>query len=559
MKHEWRMSHIIRMYMIILMLIFLGIVIYLNNFALSKIRESEIDKETDLLENLVHVWDNMLENNTIFIENFLANNEALVKLNVAKTHEDKVYALQEIRDTLKEYAMLNYGMGEIFFYSEMETDNNYLIAYHEDSMITSKTMQERIGQILEVYKQKGRMKKWLIAEVDGQNCLIYISERNGNYIGCWSNVDYLISKVTKTSDSSYKFFVTDENGISRTGKYLNGQQIDLEAANYYLEESGEQYWQIAKKSDLIQIYFVEHLEKSSAEASIIQVRNIMVLMCGLLGALLLLLSGFLEYFLYRPIRKLVLKMMQISEGNFETKISNTSNLKEIRILNETFNQMVDEIKNLKLTVYEEKLREQKVRLQYLQIQIRPHFLVNGLNSIHTMIDMQNPDGAREMCRYLAKYFRFLYNKSTDLIVITEELEHVETYVHIQKIRRPNRIDFSMSVEESCHICLVPPLLLLTFVENSIKYGIDVEQQKNSISIAVFREDGMTQIMIRDSGPGFSAEILECMEHDRPIRQGDRECMGMRNGLERLRLFYGEAAEIHIYNENGAVVRIGIPM
>ena len=94
----------------------------------------------------------------------------------------------------------------------------------------------------------------------------------------------------------------------------------------------------------------------------------------------------------------------ISEGNFETKITAATNLREIRILNNTFNKMVDEIKHLKIAIYEDQLREQKVRLQYLQMQIRPHFLVNALNSVCSMIDMKNEAGAREMCRYLARVF-----------------------------------------------------------------------------------------------------------------------------------------------------------
>lgn len=56
-------------------------------------------------------------------------------------------------------------------------------------------------------------------------------------------------------------------------------------------------------------------------------------------------------------------------------------------------------------MYEDELRQQKIRLQYLQMQIRPHFLVNALNSIRTMIDMKYFENAQEMCFHLADYFR----------------------------------------------------------------------------------------------------------------------------------------------------------
>ena len=146
--------------------------------------------------------------------------------------------------------------------------------------------------------------------------------------------------------------------------------------------------------------------------------------------ILILFSGFLEYFLYQPIRRLIEKMMQIAEGQFENKIEDTSHLREIQVLNETFNQMVDEIKNLKIEIYEDEIREQKIRLQYLQMQIRPHFLVNALNSVRTMIDMKWEDSAVEMCCYLADYFRALSRNNIDMVIISEELKQVETYVNI---------------------------------------------------------------------------------------------------------------------------------
>ena len=112
---EIRMSHLVRTYCILLLLVFLGVVVYLNVFALQKIREQERVRELDTLGNLVLMWDNMLENNTIFIENFMANNADMAMLGIAKTHEDQIYALQELKSTLDEYALLNYGMNELFF------------------------------------------------------------------------------------------------------------------------------------------------------------------------------------------------------------------------------------------------------------------------------------------------------------------------------------------------------------------------------------------------------------------------------------------------------------
>ena len=158
-----------------------------------------------------------------------------------------------------------------------------------------------------------------------------------------------------------------------------------------------------------------------------------------------------------------------------------------------------------------------------------------------------------------EYFRFLYNKNTDLIVITEELEHVKTYVHIQEMRRPGRIVFDVAIDDDCRVCLVPPLLLQTFVENCIKHGIDMEQQMNTISIRVTKKASMAEMLIRDCGPGFPLEVLDCIHQVRTIVRDGRECVGIHNVFARLRLFYGDGVEMTAYNDSGAVVRIGIPM
>ncbi len=559
LHREIRMSRLVRMYCILLLLVFLGVVVYLNVFALNKIREQERVREQDTLGNLVLMWDNMLENNTIFIENFMANNPDMAMLGIAKTHEDQIYAIQELKSTLDEYALLNYGMNELFFYSEALGDNGYLTSYRYNTELSGNTSKERIREIISIYKNEGTMRKWIIDKVGGQNYLIYLTEKGGNYAGCWCSISYLIRQVVQEDLAFRSYFIVDEDRISRTDNYLDGQGIDLDATDWYSPEDHTRYRQISKKSNLINMYYVEHIEKSAEEESILRVRNVMVLMSVILGSLLVLFSGYLEYFMYRPIRGLVSRMLLISEGNFESKITDNTSLREIRILNQTFNKMVDEIKTLKIAIYEDELREQKVRLQYLQMQIRPHFLVNALNSVCSMIDMKNEAGAREMCRYLAQYFRFLYNKNTNMIVITEELEHVETYVRIQEMRRPGRIVFDYTIEDECRVCLVPPLLLHTFVENSIKYGIDMERQINTIAIQVTKTASMAQIIIRDCGPGFPLEVLDCIHQISPIIRDGRECVGIHNVFARLRLFYGDGVEMTAYNDNGAVVKIKIPL
>ncbi len=559
MKKMWNMSHLVKLYLGLLLLVFLGIVIYLNVFALGEIREREIAKEQDTLANWVTIWDNMLENNTIFIENFVANNEGMVKLGVAKTHEDEVYALQEIKSALTEYSLLYNGMTEVFFCAKGLGENGYLTNTHTVRVRDLGMAKERIEKFIRAYETEEMERGWLIRQIEGRNYLIYMRKKNDNYIGCWCAVDDLIRDAATAHRTGSSFFVADKEGVSVTDSYFKGVKMDLSSNRFFCQETEREYWQIVQKSSLISLYFIEHLEKGEAEAAILKIRNFMILACGVLGILLLLLSVFFDYVLYRPIRKLVKKMQQIAGGNFETRITDQTRLREVEVLYETFNQMVDEIRDLKIAVYEDEIRQQKIRLQYLQMQIRPHFLVNALNSIRTMIDMRYFENAQEMCFHLADYFRYLSRQNTDMVILSEELAHVENFLEIQKMRRPGKIAFDCRIQEECQHCLVPPLLIQTFVENSLKYGIDLKKQRNCIKIRITKEDAQAQILISDNGAGFPPKVLEDLMENRSILQNQRECVGIRNVIARLRLFYGEQTKVECFNREGAVVKIRVPM
>lgn len=556
MKKEIKMLHLVRLYTVVLIVLFLGIVIYINGFALRRLRTLEYASEQELLGSFAKVWNSTLENNAVFVENFIANSDAVARLNVASRREDKIYALQDIKSSMDEYALLNYGMNELFFYYENGDAKEYLCAYQSTPM-TTRTSYERIDEVIRLYEASGADKKWVIEKIDGENYLIYVNEKNGNYAGCLCSVAHLLDMVENDAGDFRHFFIADGSGISRTDGYLDGLYVELLGDSWENPQDGGRFRQIAQKSELMDIYFVEHIEISAQEASLVGIRNIMIVLTVILGGALCLFSAYMEYFLYRPIRKLVAKMVEISEGNFEAHITDKTNLREIRILNQTFNTMVDEIKDLKITVYEDALREQKTKLAWLQMQIRPHFLVNALNTVYSMINMKREESALEMCIYLSRYFQFLYNKPTELILITEEMEHVSMYIKIQQLRRPEHVFYRFSMAEDCRLCLLPPLILQTFVENSFKYGSDLSG-KLSIDISARKDGNGTEVVIRDQGPGFPKSVLEDIRLSRATVQGQRECVGILNACERLKLFFGDRARLCVHNDGGAVVTIYIP-
>jgi sensor histidine kinase YesM len=136
---------------------------------------------------------------------------------------------------------------------------------------------------------------------------------------------------------------------------------------------------------------------------------------------------------------------------------------------------------------------------------------------------------------------------------------------MQKLCKPDAFTFSAIVEENVEDCKILPLVIQTFAENAVKHGlaaarcIEITIYITSMELA---GEEFLYIVISDTGNGFPQQILELIETDRPIIYDGCEHIGIRNTLQRIRMAYGEKADIKLSNmrENyGAVVEITLPM
>lgn len=557
-KKDFRMQDLLRLYNGVMLLIVFGIIMYINLFALRQMAAGEIRREQDILDMQMTLIDQNLENNTTFVNNLAGNNLSVIQYMNAQTEQERYYAASEINERLSDYALMNYGMNEMFFYSDQGGSYKYL-STNRTMLDGRNEIRQRIIQLLESYEAEGISQKWILENIDGTNYLIYFVENKGCFVGCYCTVDYLLGSYSYEKEG-ITLFLTDGNGVSYTDDYLDGQTVDLTSDTYKSMEENQSYRQISTRSGIVDLYLVEHIETSLAERSLVSIRDIMVIVSVILLSSIFFISFLLNRQMYQPVRVLITRMLEISEGNFETEICQPSRLREIRILNDTFNEMAKEIQHLKIRIYEEKIREQEITLQYLQGQIKPHFFVNALNSVYSMAEMKDCDSVQRMCLYLVNYFRYLYQKNQKLVLITDELKHAEDYVKIQEMRMPGQFRITVDFETECCLCLVPPLMIKTFVENSLKYGISLERGDDYIHIQVRRINHQVCIKIRDGGPGFPQEVLESINHkEQPEASGRKSRVGIYNVLNRMRLVYGDEAWIYLSNDNGACVDIYIPM
>jgi two-component sensor histidine kinase len=195
-----------------------------------------------------------------------------------------------------------------------------------------------------------------------------------------------------------------------------------------------------------------------------------------------------------------------------------------------------------------KLEKENVgsQLAFLKNQISPHFFMNTLNNIHSLIDV-NTDEAKESIIQLSKLMRhLLYDSDADKISLKKEIEFIRNYVDLMKLRFSDKVKITLTAPDQLPDALIPPLLFTSFVENAFKHGISYQNSSFvKISFSVSDKDLIFEI---------SNSIAKTESND--LISG----IGIENSRKRLALIYGDSYELHIEEKNKEYhVRLNIPL
>ena len=230
---------------------------------------------------------------------------------------------------------------------------------------------------------------------------------------------------------------------------------------------------------------------------------------------------------------------------------------------EAFDSLQMQLQELKIDVYEEKLALARTELEYFQLQIKPHFFVNCFSIIFGMAQKKDFSRIQEFCLKLSNYVRFLFRDGFTMVTLREELSVIREYLDIQNIRHRTENQMQDSIEEALLSREIPPLLLLTFVENAVKHA-ELNAWNLTVCILVSRleEQQKLRFIVKNNGSKFPDEYLELLNDPAYYLDGGSHGgrgVGIRNIHKRLSLIYGNRFSLHFYNSNkGACVEILLP-
>ncbi|CAI6086644.1 ATP-binding protein [Cohnella sp. JJ-181] len=191
-------------------------------------------------------------------------------------------------------------------------------------------------------------------------------------------------------------------------------------------------------------------------------------------------------------------------------------------------------------------------MDFLQAQITPHFLYNSLNAL-VGLSYKDAEKLRETIQHLSTYLRakFTFIFDGDLVPFERELELVEAYLAIERLRFGERLQVRLQIEEGFD-CLLPPLILQPIVENAVRHGIGSKTEPGTVEIAARRTEDGVEIAVTDNGIGMSKEKLDALQ------EGRTGGVGIANVNRRLSMLYGRKLDIASIPGEGTRIRLHLP-
>ena len=269
---------------------------------------------------------------------------------------------------------------------------------------------------------------------------------------------------------------------------------------------------------------------------------------------------YLRKSVFNPLKNMTTIMSEIGQGNLEKRLPEMKT-QELSSIGATFNEMMDKLEDAKIETYEQQLVARKAKTDSLRLQIRRHFFLNCLKNIYAMASVGDIDGIKSTALLLSTNLRYTLNFDADTVELQKELEMCKDYIKLQGIGQNLKPELMIESDPRLDTFLIPPVSLLTIMENSCKYGNTASKQlviKIQTSIKVLDEQQYAIIAIQDNGPGYSEEMLRLLNRNiQDVSKNNH--VGLANTLLRFRMMYGEETTILFANNNGAKIEIFIPM
>ena len=540
LNHDLSKKHSIHFFFkLLLVLLLINILI---NIAMSNITRNFIKNQNIVhLRSSIEIYADSVNEKLHSVERFMystiTHNESLENLNHVQTFLEYQENLKKVQTSFTEFEYQN----ETHMTFLLETDStdhfinvsNLYIPY-EDYLLLKTYLKSLSSDISD--------RKWKNVTTKNSEYLVKSVHYEGKIIYAVISSEDILKPLNKLN-------------IGNNGKLSLKEPNNIPSANYLIHAQNEKthlpfdiyvlvdYAEVFRNITLLEVFL-------SAVPIIITILSIIIIL-------------YIRQWMIKPITRLTERLSQLGDSIPPSEFFISEGILEIDKANDKLNKVIFDMQELKIREYHSQLELKKIELNYLKNQIRPHFYLNMLSMIHSMLQTKNYKEIEELTILTSNYLRHLFMANQDFSELKDEVQHIKDYLEIQRIRYGNSIYFSLDYNSELQNTLVPSLLLQTFIENTIKHGFSFQDLFTillSIKKVKTENSDYIQICIEDNGPGFSEEILSKLNQKQSLITEDGHHIGITNTIERLNLLYPNDYSIAFENneEGGAKILLLIP-
>lgn len=540
------------LFLIPFFLFMFGLNVYSNTIYRQRLTENNQTRLT-MFESFL---EEDLKNVEYFMSDMIANDGGFNALRYPLSYVDSYLQVQQLQEKFESVMKTIDSMSAFCIISPKSNITNgpfrKNVSYDEKENIKT-----YLNQLVKE-KGDGAITDWRVQQIGEKYYFLKIMGLGGVYSSCIIDVGNVSTIEEIGSENSYLVF--EENGE------ILSYQEQMKELGIRVQEGKTSYLTGSRRDQFVVMSYSEILncclmlvEPYRGIWSMESLPLIMLLLSVFFAILLLRCYRMLKRDFLNPLEQMVETMEQIGDDGLESRLCVRNQVKEYKKMESTFNAMMDRIKELKILAYVRLIQAQQTELQYYQIQIRPHFFLNCMKNLYAMTAARKYTQMQEMILTLSEYLRAVLKDHDMIVPLEKELDSVRSYVKLQQMSSARPPEYEEDVSPQLMQFGIPPMSLLTFVENSFKYeksGEGAMQILIKARLFLDGEEKFVNITIMDNGKGFPEEVLEILND--PEKRMPGEHMGINNVEQRFSLVYQKPCSFVYSNMNGACVDIFIP-
>lgn len=525
-------------------------------FSYECIRRFE-NTNTQMLSEYVESIDEEMDMTNKLALSIYNENPDFQKLSYREDEINKYLSTYELLDVLKDQMQTNHALsGAVIFYEHGE-QRRYL--FREG--ISFSVQQTIVDQAKIRLQNQNAQKVQFLVRAKGHVYYVQMLTKKQATIACVTDLVELQQKVNE-EDEQREFILTYGKVILNQNRLAEKLQItgsDTEIANHIFSEKEKIYKEDCSWDNLTVFM---HVKETAVRQLKLQIFMLM-LVTVVVGIFVVIVYGFLKKQILTPLQRLADTMTAIGQGEHFGKMEQIAPYAEFKQVTDSFNGMMSEIEQLKISSYEEQIAKQRAQMQCFQLQLSPHFYLNCLKTLNYMAIEKDTENMQEVILEISALMRYLLKNEAELVTVEEEIRNVKTYVHLQQLISSRKVECVIQVEPELMQCEIPILAIQTFVENTFKYAVARDETNIKVSIKgiLLNVEGelMMDFTIEDNGKGYPQEILDIINANEVDMETGASAIGIRNVKQRCKLLYGDRAEYTFYNMQGAVSELILPI